>query len=64
VELTCHEYVVLEQEVKWFPGLTCDFWAENARRKIKTKAKAIKSVASPFGLRSGLRQDAGLKAPL
>jgi predicted trehalose synthase len=29
--------------------LTCDFWAENAERKIKAKAKAIKSVASAFG---------------
>jgi hypothetical protein len=36
--------------------LTCDFWAENAKEKIRAKAKAIKSVASPFGLRSGLRQ--------
>jgi hypothetical protein len=36
--------------------LTCDFWAENAERKIKAKATAIKSVASPFGLRSSLRQ--------
>jgi hypothetical protein len=36
--------------------LTCDFWAENAENKTRAKAKAIKSVASPFGLRSCLRQ--------
>jgi hypothetical protein len=36
--------------------LTCDFWAENRERKTTADAKAMDSVASPFGLRSGLRQ--------
>jgi hypothetical protein len=31
-----------------FWGLTCDFWAENAKQR--------QSVASPFGLRFSLRQ--------
>jgi hypothetical protein len=53
-----------------FEGLTCDFWAKNAKEKCKNKNKGNKSVASPFGLRSCLRQsgrplcgwlDAGLK---
>jgi hypothetical protein len=57
--------------------LTCDFWAKNAKNKCsgknKGKSNGNKSVTSPFGLRSGLRQsgsprrgwlDAGLKAPL
>jgi hypothetical protein len=29
--------------------LTCDFWAENGKRKTTATAKAIKSVALPFG---------------
>jgi hypothetical protein len=66
-------YFLWFEGVRSFWGLTCDFWAENADKKIKAKAKAIKSVALPFGLHSGLRQsggrfaaalDAGLKAPL
>ena len=36
--------------------MTCCFWAENSKRKMKAKAKAMKSVASPFGLCSSLRQ--------
>jgi hypothetical protein len=60
----------LFERFRWFWDLTCDFWAENAKRKTKGEAKAIKSVASPFGLRFSLRQsgmslrgwlDAGLK---
>jgi hypothetical protein len=38
------------------------FLGGKRERKIKAKAKAMKSVASPFGLRAGLRQS-GL-APL
>ena len=30
--------------------MTCDFWAENDKRKIGARIKAIKSVASTFGL--------------
>jgi hypothetical protein len=45
--------VVLFQWVRWFWGLTCDFWAENVRKKIKARAKAIKSVVYPFGIHSG-----------
>jgi hypothetical protein len=36
--------------------LTCDFWAENGKRKIEMGAKVMKSVGSSFGPRSGLRQ--------
>jgi len=36
--------------------LTCDFWAENGERKTTAKTRATESVASRFGLRSGLRQ--------
>jgi hypothetical protein len=50
---TCHEYVIDVARVKRFWGLTCDFWAEFEENKTRQKAKAIKSVASPFGLRSG-----------
>jgi hypothetical protein len=56
VELTCQLDLVLFVEFSWFWGLTCDFWAENAKEKIKAKAKAMKSVTSPCGLRSSLRQ--------
>src|ERR1700756_2143187 len=58
-ELTCQLYFILFEGVRWFWGLTCDFWAENAERNFegqKTEAKAIDLVASPFGLRSCLRQ--------
>ena len=34
--------------------MTCDFWAENAKRKTEAKVKAIKSGALPFGMRSGV----------
>jgi hypothetical protein len=46
--------------------LTCDFWAENAKKNTKDKKKIPKtksksknndnSVVSPLGLHSGLRQ--------
>jgi hypothetical protein len=36
--------------------LTSGFWAENSERKSNDKNKGNKSVASPFGLCSGLRQ--------
>ena len=39
--------------------MTCDFWAENAEKNTTATAKAIKSIASPFGLRSSLRQSGG-----
>src|SRR5216684_7719710 len=29
--------------VRWFGGLTCDFWAENAERLFPARAKATKS---------------------
>jgi hypothetical protein len=67
VELIRQLYLVLIEGVRWFWGLTCDFWAENAKkkcngkcnRKSKGKNNGNKSVASPFGLRSGLRQSGG-----
>jgi hypothetical protein len=34
--------------VKPFGGLTCDFWAKNAKNNFMTAAKAIKSVVSTF----------------
>jgi hypothetical protein len=39
----------------WFRGLTCDFWAENAKTNAKTKAKA---TFSRFALRASLRPSA------
>jgi hypothetical protein len=36
--------------------LTCDFRAENGKEKMRRQKHSNKSVASPFGLRSGLRQ--------
>jgi hypothetical protein len=56
VELKCQLDLVLFVGFRWFLDLTCCFWAENGKRKITAKAKAMKSVASPFGLRSGVRQ--------
>jgi hypothetical protein len=34
--------------VSWFWGLTCDFWAENGKRKMAARVKAIHSVVSAF----------------
>jgi hypothetical protein len=51
-------FACLVFEFGGFQGLTCDFWAENAE---KYKDKGNRSVASPFGLRSGLRQSGGPK---
>jgi hypothetical protein len=59
VKLTCQVYSLLFEGVRWFWGLTCDFWAEIAEKNVKAKTRAIKSVASPFGLHSGLRQSGG-----
>jgi hypothetical protein len=47
------------QWVRWFWGLTSDFWAENGRKKIKETAKEMKSVVSAFGLTPALRQRLG-----
>jgi hypothetical protein len=33
-----------KKRVSWFLGLTCDFWAENGKRKIASSAKAMDSV--------------------
>jgi hypothetical protein len=45
-------FAILILELGRFRGLTCDFWAENDK-KNKGKSKDNKSVALPFGLRSG-----------
>ena len=30
--------------VRWFLGLTCDFWAENGKRKLRLEIRARESV--------------------
>src|SRR5258706_2139439 len=52
-ELTCQLYFLLFEGVRWFWGLTCDFSAKNAKNKCNGKNTGNRSVASPFGLRSG-----------
>jgi hypothetical protein len=37
----CQVDLVLFVGFKWFWGLTCDFWAENEKRKIAVAAKAM-----------------------
>src|SRR5258708_20293774 len=32
------------QGLRWFWGLTCVFWAENAKRKIAATARSIESI--------------------
>jgi hypothetical protein len=59
---TCHSYVIASQRVEGFWGLTCDFWAENGKRKMqKAKIKAINQSPSALLGASGLRswQNAG-----
>jgi hypothetical protein len=34
VELKCHADIIDWKKVSWFGGLTCDFWAENGKRKM------------------------------
>jgi hypothetical protein len=43
-KLTCHADVAVEQGVRWFGGLTYDFWAENAERNLLPQTKAIESM--------------------
>jgi hypothetical protein len=38
--------VVGGEWVRWFWGLTCDFWAKNAPNYFGGKIKAMESVAS------------------
>src|SRR5260370_6000737 len=45
-ELTCQADVVDESRVRWFGGLTCDFWAENAEKIFTARVKATKSDTS------------------
>jgi hypothetical protein len=33
--------VVDEERLSRFAGLTCDFWAENGKRKIDARARSI-----------------------
>jgi hypothetical protein len=40
--------VVCWQWVRWFRGLTSDFWAENGKRKTTAVARAIEWVAYGF----------------
>jgi hypothetical protein len=39
----CKLDLVLFDGVRWFWGLTCDFWAENAKIKIRARVKVIDS---------------------
>jgi hypothetical protein len=41
VELKCHADVADLLWVRWFWGLTCDFWAENGKRKFGATTTAI-----------------------
>jgi hypothetical protein len=34
-ELKCQMHVVDLSRVMWFWDLTCDFWAENGKRKLR-----------------------------
>jgi hypothetical protein len=36
--------VVGGEWVRWFEGLTCDFWAENGERKFLVEITAMESV--------------------
>jgi hypothetical protein len=54
----------LFERVKWFSDLTCDFWAENAKNKLRVRAKAIKSVASPSGYAPAFGRAVGPSARL
>ena len=65
-ELTCQLYFIWFEGVRWFWGLTCDFWAENFEKKCKSnKQKQIlfgdanqkcngKSKGRDWGLVGGL----------
>src|SRR5216683_3623813 len=41
MELTCQLYFLLFEGVRWFWGLTCDFWAENSERKMTAPTTTI-----------------------
>jgi hypothetical protein len=41
VELKCHADVADLLWVRWFGGLTCDFWAENGKRKLIATGTAV-----------------------
>jgi hypothetical protein len=37
--LTCQLDLLLFVRVRWFLGLTCDFWAKNAKNKLGVKQR-------------------------
>jgi hypothetical protein len=39
VQLTCHPDVIGLWRVRWFWGLTCDFWVENAENNFGAKQR-------------------------
>src|SRR5271163_4330623 len=45
-KLNCQLDLMLLEGVRWFGGLTCDFWAEKGKRKRRTAGKAMDSVIS------------------
>jgi hypothetical protein len=45
-ELIRHVDVAGLSWFRWFWRLTCDFWAENGKRKVGASAKAMKSISS------------------
>ena len=49
--------------LRWFWGLTCDFWAENAENNSEAKTTAIESVASPFEPHSGFGEVVAASRP-
>jgi len=46
--------VIVGQWVRWFRGLTCEFWAENGIKKSGAETMAMESVASRFSYVFGL----------
>jgi hypothetical protein len=61
---TCHADVSDLWRVRWFWGLTCDFWAENGREKITARAKAYFQSLRPSGFAPAFGRAVGPFAPL
>jgi hypothetical protein len=49
----------LFERVMWPLGLTCDFWAENDKRKMARETKVIHSATSVVQVRGGRRTGLG-----
>src|SRR5216117_116063 len=52
-ELTCHGVVVDWGLVRSFWGLTCDFWAENGKRKFTVTVMAVECGIWQLGFGRG-----------